>query len=439
MPVATKSYRDLLGEAQHLFEEAKSIVASGEPTQEDLAKVGKMVEEAKALQNRANLLKELEESKELIIPQIEEKNVPEGGRAIPPSQFKRWGEFLFKTWENQHPNFRGQRDPRLSFFSDDEPKSHDKKDMSGATGAGGGFLIPAEFQAQLMALTAERAIVRPRATVIPMRRRQLDIPVVDQTDTGTTTDDPHMFGGLHFYWAEEASAKTESDAKFRQISLVAHKLIGYTRASDELLDDSAIGLEAFFQGPLGFAGGVAWMEDYAFLRGTGAGQPLGVINAGATIVHPRNVVNQVNLVDIINLVAHFLPGGRGLWVASQSVLPSIYQLNGPAANASYVWIPNARDGAPGTLFGYPLVFSEKPPLLGQQGDIGLYDFAYYLVGDRQATTVESTKFDRWQYDQTSWRVVHRVDGQPWLSTWYTANDGSTTVSPFVILGLGSGS
>jgi HK97 family phage major capsid protein len=86
-----------------------------------------------------------------------------------------------------------------------------------------------------------------------MARRQINLPVLDQT--GTTAGVPHWFGGMRFYWAEEASAKTETDANFRQVSLVAHKLIGYTRASDELVDDSAISLDAFLSGPLALRSG----------------------------------------------------------------------------------------------------------------------------------------------------------------------------------------
>ena len=65
----------------------------------------------------------------------------------------------------------------------------------------------------------------------------------------------------------------------------------------------------------------------------------------------------------------------------------------------------------------------------------LADFRYYLIGDRQATTIESTPYtDQWKYDLTSWRAVHRVDGQPWLSAPLTYQDGTVQVSPFVILG-----
>jgi len=89
------------------------------------------------------------------------------------------------------------------------------------------------------------------------------------------------------------------------------------------------------------------------------------------------------------------------------------------------------------LFGYPVIFTEKTPTIGNAGDVILADMRYYLIGDRQATTIESTPYVQWQYDLTSWRAVHRVDGQPWLSAPLTLQDGTLQVSPFVILGAKS--
>src|SRR5690606_15495480 len=149
------------------------------------------------------------------------------------------------------------------------------------------------------------------------------------------------------------------------------------------------------------AGGAAWMEDYAFLRGTGAGTPLGVLNSPARITVSRSTPGTVSFGDLAEIVSHFLPSGRGVWIASQSLMSDIIQLKGPSGNESFIWIPNARDGIPGFLLGYPVIWTEKAPSKGYEGDIGLYDLSYYLIGDRQATTVESTRFDRWRFDQTS--------------------------------------
>jgi len=431
---------ELLGKARKLFDDAKAILGNPDASAEELENTKKMVEDAKALQARAAQLSDVMTAAQQIAATTEaEQGADEQkGARMSNAKFKEWGDFLYAAWRAEHKNASVRKtDPRLSFFRD-EVVSGERKDLSEAIGADGGFLVPTEFLATLYGVMAETSVVRQRATVIRMRRRSIEIPVLDQTST--TAGIPHWFGGMQFYWEKEAALKTESDPQFRQIELVAHKLIGYTRASDELVDDSAISIADFLSGPMGMAGGIAWMEDYAFLNGTGAGQPQGVITAGATITVPAAGAN-LAVADIANMVENFLPSsmGRGVWVISQSLMSDLIQLNGPAGNPSYFWQPSARDGAPGMLMGMPVVWSEKVPLAGTAGAIGLYDFMYYLLGDRQATTIASTQFDRWRYDQTSWRAVHRVDGQPWLSAPLTYQDGTTQVSPFVILGAFTGS
>lgn len=432
MPYTT--VKELNEEAKTLFAQAKEILLNSDATAEEKEKAPKLIADAKDLQKRAGQLQDITENIDDIIEHEEKKQPPEEAKQTRASkaEFKDWAEYLSAVWRAQHPNIKAAPDQRLQFFKDRDEEAAEKKDMAEAVGATGGFLVPAEFLNQMQGVMAEDSLVRSRATIIRMRRRQINVPVLDQT--GTTAGIPHWFGGMQFYWAEEAQEKTEDDPNFRQASLVAHKLIGYTRASDELVDDSAISLSDFLSGPLGMAGGISWMEDYAFIRGTGAGQPLGPVNAGATITVNRAAQNTVGLVDLLNMLENFLPSGRGTWFYTQSALRELMEISGPAGNASYVFMPSAREGVPDTIFGYPAVRTEKCPRIGTAGDFILGDWRYYLIGDRQATTVESTKFDRWRYDQTSWRAVHRVDGQPWLSAPLTYEDGTTQVSPFVILG-----
>ncbi len=432
------NWKEYLEQSKRLFEEAKAILNDKDATAEDMQRVEPLMEEAKAKKSKAADLKAIDAAGREIVAELDATGDtdPEGDgskqKREDPTEFKEWGEYLYSVWKAEHPKIGGPPDPRLQFFKDEEEGGHDKKQMVESVGASGGFLVPVEFRPQLQAVMGEMSIVRNRATIIRMARRQLSLPVLDQT--GTTAGRPHWFGGMQFYWAEEATEKTITEAQFRQVKLTAHKLIGYTRASDELVDDSAISLGDFLAGPLGFAGGIAWMEDFAFINGSGAGQPLGVLNAGATLTVPRAADGEVGYGDIAGMIENFMPTGTGMWVYTQSMLSELIQLSGPAGNPSYVWQPSARDGVPDTLFGMPAVRSEKVPQLGVQGDIGLYDWRFYLIGDRQATTIESTQFDQWRYDQTSWRAVHRVDGQPWLSTPLTYQDGVTQISPFVILG-----
>lgn len=410
------------------LEEKTGVLADPEATAEEKEAARKEVEGLLAQKKELVDLTEIEKERKEILSFADQLDDDER-RRDETKKFDRWGHFL----KAAHMHTRGiSTDDRLEWFDDERGKAISAKDMAEGVGASGGFLVPPEFRAELYSVMGERSFIRPRSTVIPMTRREIDIPVLDQTST--TSGVPHWFGGMQFYWAEEAAQKTSTDPEFRKVRLTANKLIGYTRASDELLDDAAISLEAFLSGPQGFAGGAVWMEEYAFLNGTGAGQPMGVINSGCTITHARAADGEVGYDDVVGMLQSFLPSGNGVWIISQSAMSEIVTMAGPADNPSYVWQPNARDGVPGSLLGFPVVWTEKVPRVGSAGDVILADFSYYLIGDRQATTVESTQYDRWRYDQTSWRMVHRVDGQPWLSAPLTYQDGSTEVSPFVILG-----
>ena len=372
------NWQDKQAEAEKLFADARAILENKESTIEQKSHIPDMLKDAQALKAESFQLKEiLDAGMEMVKTKVAEDNKAAPAPKNGAEKWDSWGEFLEKVWMAGHPNIKTAPDPRLRFFKDQDEEAFSnksRKDMAEGVGASGGFLSPAEYDATLQAVMAEESDLAGLVTRIPMRRRQINIPVLDQT--GTTAGQPHFFGGLRFYWEEEAGQKTESDAAFRQISLVAHKLIGYTRASDELVDDSAISLDAFLSGPLGFAGGVAWMRDYAFFQGTGAGQPLGVINAGATIsVARQSVATPVQYLDLVNMLEAFLPTGKGRWSITQSALSNLMTLTDP--NGNYLWPTmfngGAAAGAPGLLLGMPYKLTEKLPTVGTAGDVLLAD------------------------------------------------------------------
>lgn len=440
------TWQDKFAEAEVLFAKAKAWTEKGVSAEEKEG-YDQLWSDYQSKKAEAITLKEISEEALKLSDLKSQNNVPDPTRPKEPTKFKSRGEYLYWVHQSGNVKYRGPIHPALKAWDDaDGDKRKDmrtwesdpeglggefaKASMAEGTGATGGFLVPVEFRAELLSVLYENNIIRNRATVIPMRRRQINIPVLDQTNTTAGTS--AMFGGILATWTEEATAKAQEDATFRQIELVAHKLVCYTRASDELLDDSAIGLDAFLRSNMGFAGAIRWQEDWAFLQGTGVGMPLGVINAGATITVVAAAV-AIGIGDLASMV-QAIHGERPIWHISRSQMANLLQLNGPAGNPSYIFIPNAREGMPATLFGFPIEWTEKLPVAGTTGDIVLADWTYYLIGDRQATTIESTNIERFRYDETSWRAVHRVDGQPWLSAPLTLQDGATQISPFVIRG-----
>jgi HK97 family phage major capsid protein len=123
---------------------------------------------------------------------------------------------------------------------------------------------------------------------------------------------------------------------------------------------------------------------------------------------------------------------RAKFFVNQSVLPYIYALQDP--NGSYIWAPSAAAGSPGTLYGRPIVVTEKLPALGTTGDVLLADMGFYLIGDRAGMSVMTSEHFKFQNDQMAYRVTKRVDGQVWLDSAITPRAGGSTLSPFVGIG-----
>jgi HK97 family phage major capsid protein len=308
-----------------------------------------------------------------------------------------------------------------------------KAALAESGGVTGGYVVPPEFAQQLLALAEEQAIVRARAFVQPMASATLMFPYLDVTTVQTAGTSP-FFGGIIFNWTEEAQTRTETEPQFKMLELKAHELSGYTVSSNVLLQDAAFGLEKFLFTI--FARALAWYEDYAFLQGNGVGKPVGMLKCNANLQVNRQTGGTFTYQDAAKMVSRLLPSSmnNAIWVIHPYALQPLVQL--ADSSGRLVWVPNvggAQDKIPGTLFGRPVLVSEKVPTLGSTGDVNLLDPTLYVIGDRQQLEIMASQHVNFLRNQMTWRVVERVDGQPWLDKQVTLQDGSSTVSPFVSL------
>lgn len=301
-----------------------------------------------------------------------------------------------------------------------------------AVPADGGFLIPETLRAELLQVALETAVVRPRARVINMETLRVPIPAIDSTSNVSS-----VFGGVTCYWTEEGAALTESQASFSRVVLDAKKLTGYAEMPNELIADaSAFG--SFFNQV--FPQALAWYEDDAFINGTGAGEPLGFLNAGAAVsvaAEAGQLASTILWENIVNMYSRMLPGslGNAVWIASIDTFPQLATMAlSVGTGGSAIWLNNGAVGPPMTILGRPVIFTEKTAVLGTVGDINFVDLGYYLVGDRQVMQVQNSPHYKFANDKTAFRIVERVDGRPWLQSAITPKNNSTkTLSPFVKL------
>ena len=326
-----------------------------------------------------------------------------------------FGEFLVKARSN---------DPELKAFT--------RKNLVEGTGDLGGYLVPEVFSNEVLRVQLEETVVRRNgARVLPLNSPILKVPALSMSSNASGS----LFGGVTAYWGGEGLEKTESNPKFKQITLEAKKLIGYVESSDELVDDAIVSMGALLSDV--FAQSIAFEEDAAFLTGNGVNKPLGILNAPATVTVGRVGTGSVQTSDLVNMLARFYRrGGNPVWIINQSVLPDIYKLKDE--NSNYILLPGATGGIsgalPGTIYGVPVVVTEKVPAKGSVGDVTLADMRYYIIGDRQRLTIMESEHVKFKFDVKAWRFVQRVDGQPWIDSAITPRAGGSTISPFVTLG-----
>jgi len=294
----------------------------------------------------------------------------------------------------------------------------------------GGFLIPETLRSELLRVSLETSIVRPRARVIPMETLRVPFPAIDSTSNVSS-----VYGGIVGYWTEEGAALTASQAAFGRIVLDAKKLTAYTEVPNELISDSIVSFQAFldqiFPEALGF------YEDDGFINGSGVGEPLGWLNAAAAVEVTKEsgqLADTIVWENIVKAYARMLPSslGRAVWVCSIDTFPQLATMAlSVGTGGSAIWLNNGAVGPPMTILGRPVIFTEKTPVVGDAGDINFVDLGFYLIGDRQVMSAMSSPHFKFQNDQTAYRIIERVDGRPWLQSAITPKNGGSTLSPFV--------
>ena len=106
---------------------------------------------------------------------------------------------------------------------------------------------------------------------------------------------------------------------------------------------------------------------------------------------------------------------------------------GTAGSPAYM-PPGGLSGAPfGTIFGRPVIPVEQCNTVGSLGDIMFADWSEYILIDKGPLETASSIHVRFQYDESVFRFVYRVDGQPTWNNELTPYKGSNTLSPFVTL------
>jgi HK97 family phage major capsid protein len=364
--------------------------------------------------------------RKMLIPDGNEQQTPD-----PKAGFKCFSEFAVSV-KNAEVSHGRQTDKRL-----DALQTKTAGDGLGERDSEyGGYLIPEEFRNQLLEVAIRKSNILNMAMMIPMATNVLNIPYV----AGNDRSGGLVHGGIEFKWLDEEGTKTETRPKFGKIQLRLKKVAGLVYASDEILEDSPISLEPLLSRM--FSDALSWQLDNVFINGSGAGKPLGVLNAPCLISITKESGQDADTIlyeNVLKMYARMWDKSNAVFMANDNTFVQLATMSLSVGTAGApVWLPaGGASGKPyDTLMGKPLIFTEHCQKLGDAGDILFADWSQYLVGQKSGGTVQFAssihlKFDA---DQVAFRFVFRVDGQPW---WSSALIGryatSDTLSPFVTI------
>jgi HK97 family phage major capsid protein len=305
-----------------------------------------------------------------------------------------------------------------------------KNSMSESVPSDGGFLVPVEYSSLIHNVSLENEIVMPRCFVQPMKSNTINIPAMSIGDHST-----NLYGGFVASYTGEAGTIDEHNPKTRSMELNAKKLTGLIRFSSELAADIPGGTNQIVQ----ICGkGLSWYRDRAFLKGTGAGEPLGILSAGCTITVAKESGQKADTLvyeNFCKMVGRLHPAcfNNSIWIIQVSAIPQLLQLSmaiGTGGNAIPVL---SESGGVWKILTRPVIFTEKTEKLGDLGDVILADLSQYVVGLRSEMRFDMSIHVAFTTDELLARLIERHDGQPLWDSPLTLEDGVNTVSPFVTL------
>lgn len=388
-------------------------------------------EELKALVSAEKSIEreEAQLERERHTPPVEDPNETAAAAAGDPTQkrgFQSFGEQLLAI-KNFEKSKGLQRDPRL--FAGPAGGSE-------AVPSDGGFLVQKDFSAELLQRMYQTGQIVQRTRKIPISGNSngIKINAIDEDSRA----DGSRWGGVLAYWVNEAGTATATKPKFRRVELQLQKLLALCYATDELLEDAAA-LESVIQ--TAFAEEMTFKVEEAIINGTGAGQPLGIMNSGALIQQAKDSADSgavLTTKDVLNMWNRLWVKSRpnSAWLADVTIEPQLYQLvlGAPSLGQILLYTPPGENGnQTGLLMGRPVIFHEHGAVLGTPGDIVLADLSQYALIDKSGVRQDYSIHVNFLSDEGVFRFVYRVDGQVWWKKPLTPKSGGSTVSPFISL------
>lgn len=263
----------------------------------------------------------------------------------------------------------------------------------------GGYLSPLEYVQEILTNVVEYSQLRPVCRVRTTTRQGIQIP--KRTTTAAAS------------WVEEQGTRAETaNPAFGLLECRTHEMYAMTKVSKQELEDSLFDLEGFLRAEFAEQFGVT--ESEAFVNGTSAGQPEGLLtNASMTSVnngHATVLAADALIALYYDLKEAYLP--NSYWVMNRSTLKTIRQLKD--SQNQYLWAPGLRsDARPATILDRPYTTAPEMPAIGNATyPIVFGDFRRgYIIVDRLLMEMMNDPYSSKSTGMVEFSARRRVGGQ----------------------------
>lgn len=250
------------------------------------------------------------------------------------------------------------------------------KALSVGSDPDGGFLVTPTMSQGIIKRVQENSPMRLLASVETISSDALEI--LEDVDSAAAG------------WTTETGAVSETTSpKVGKRTIPVHELYAQPKATQKLVDDSAIDIESWITEKV--AATFARSESAAFIGGTGSGQPRGILTyaAGTDWEQVEQVASGTDgavTADGLMLLYYALKeeyASRATFLINRSVVQSIRLLK-ESTTGQYIWQPGLAAGAPDTLLGAPVMQCMDMPVAATGSlSVALADFgAAYMIVDR---------------------------------------------------------
>ncbi|GGA78022.1 peptidase U35 [Brucella endophytica] len=277
---------------------------------------------------------------------------------------------------SNHPAAQNDNSERKAFVSYlrrgvERISPEEVKALTVSDSANGGYLAPEEFGNELIKLLNEYSPIRSYARVVSISAPEIKYP--------------RRLSGTAATWVDETGDRTESGMAFEQVTLTPFELATFTDISNQLLEDNAYGLEGELIAD--YAESFGKTEGLAFVKGTGTGQPKGIMAAtgikevktGVAAAFPT-----ANPADVIIGMYHQIAtthAQSGVWLMNRNTLSVIRQWKD--STGRYLVLDPITAGGVMTLLGRPIVEMPDMDDIGAGKNPILFgDMSGYRIIDR---------------------------------------------------------